>query len=259
MGRPNKQEQRFGEEKLNNQGCLMKIARYNDANDIVVEFQDEYKAMVHASYGNFLTGDIKNPYYPSVYGVGIIGDKYPSRVNKKSIKEYAIWHNMLQRCYDNDIIQKRPTYKDVVCCKEWLLYENFYEWLHSQENFEQWLNGGRWCLDKDILVKGNKIYSPETCCLVPIGVNSLFTKRDLHRGDLPIGIQRVLKKYRASFNTINGHTNFPVRSTINEAFEDYKEHKEETIKQVAQEEYIKGNITKRCYEAMMNYEVEIID
>lgn len=38
-----------------------------------------------------------------------------------------------------------------------------------------------------------------------------------------------------------------------------KKHKEEIIKRVAEDEYSKGRITKICYDAMMNYEVEITD
>lgn len=37
---------RLGQEKLNNQGSLMKIVEYNNSSDIVVEFQDDYKARV---------------------------------------------------------------------------------------------------------------------------------------------------------------------------------------------------------------------
>ena len=39
----------------------------------------------------------------------------------------------------------------------------------------------------------------------------------------------------------------------------YKPYKENIIKQVAQIEYDNGNITEECYQAMMNYEVEIDD
>ena len=53
--------------------------------------------------------------------------------------------------------------------------------------------------------------------------------------------------------------NLPVKDTIEEAFADYKKLKEENIKKIAQEEYCKGNITKKCYKAMMKYEVEITD
>ena len=39
----------------------------------------------------------------------------------------------------------------------------------------------------------------------------------------------------------------------------YKPYKEDIIKQVAEIEFNKDNITKKCYEAMMKYEVEITD
>lgn len=59
-----------------------------------------------------------------------------------------------------------------------------------------------WALDKDILVKGNKIYSPETCCFVPQEINNLFTKRKSCRGTLPIGVKYIKenKKFSASFS-----------------------------------------------------------
>ena len=177
MGKESKKDERIGEERLNNQGCLMRIVEYNNASDIIVEFQDEYKTRIHTRYSEFASGSIKNPYYKSVYGVGMVGEKYPIWIdNAKVCKEYNTWKNMLHRCFDSREKKKRPTYQDATCCKEWLLYENFYEWLHSQDNFDKWLIGNKWCLDKDILVKGNKTYSPETCCLVPNRINVLFTK-----------------------------------------------------------------------------------
>ncbi len=256
---------RLNEEKLNKQGCLMKIIKYINATDIIVEFQDKYKAKVHTQWGNFVRGNVKNPYFPSVCGVGIIGNKYPtwSIENSKHTKEYESWQNMLIRCYDNKVKEKYPTYQNVTCCEEWLLYENFYEWLHSQENFDKWLSGEHWDLDKDILVKGNKIYSPETCCLVPYNVNKLFVKHTSARGELPIGIHRDTKGcgfIARCMNPLSGKRDYlGYRINVLEAFELYKPYKENIIKQVAEIEYNKGNITKKCYDAMIQYEVEITD
>ena len=252
---------RLGEERLNKQSCLMKIIEYIGNNNIVVEFQDEYKARVHTQYKNFQMGTTKNPYYPSVCGVGIIGNKYPSRIKGVVVKEYDIWTTMLQRCYSAKFKERNPTYKDVICCEEWLLYENFYEWLHNQSNFEKWLNGEKWCVDKDILIKGNKIYSPSNCCLVPHIVNGLFEKGEAIRGDLPIGVGKSKKKFQARCRNpftkqVERLGNYP---TAEEAFYIYKEYKENLIKRVAKEEYGKSNITKHCYDAMMNYVVEITD
>lgn len=125
--------------------------------------------------------------------------------------------------------------------------------------FDKWFNGELWAVDKDILVKGNKVYSPETCCLVPANVNALFVKRDKSRGELPIGVTKHRKKYRASISINRKQIILPVRNTLEEAFLDYKNTKEEHIKKIAQDEYKKGNITEKCYEIMMNYEVEITD
>lgn len=258
---PNK---RLYSTNYNTQGCLMKIIVYNDSSDIVVEFQDKYKAQVHTEWRHFNNGGVKNPYHPSVCGVGILGNKYPAcyfdnEGKKKNTKEYQTWCCMLHRCFDEKEKNRYPTYREAICCEEWLLYENFYEWLHSQENFEQWKILPMSALDKDILVKGNKIYSPDACCLVPVNVNCMLVKSDAIRGNLPIGVTLHYGQYRARLLKGNDYINFPSRNTYQEAFIDYKNAKEEWIKQVAQEEYEKGNITKRCYDAMINYQVEITD
>lgn len=254
---------RLGEIKYNNQNSLMKIIKYNNCNDIVVEFQDQYKANVHTTYQCFNNGEVKNPYYPNIFGVGAIGEKYPTKRNKKDIKEYYAWYAMLRRCYDKKIKEKYSTYKDVTCCEEWLLYENFYEWLHSQENFDKWVTQPRSAVDKDILVKGNKIYSPDTCCLVPQEVNNLFCKSNATRGDFPIGV-RFDKRSSIYIAECCGNIKTSKRYLCVDkdpykTFNEYKQYKEKLIKQVAKEEFDKGNITKRCYDAMMNYQVEITD
>lgn len=260
-------KERLGLEKYNNQGCLMKIINYNETRDIQVMFLDNYKYIKSTSWHEFEKGGIKNPYFITVYGVGRKGAKYPAKIDGKMTKEYDAWTGMLRRCYNDKWKIKEPNYIGVICCDEWLLYENFYEWLHSQENFEKWLNGTRWVVDKDIIHKGNKIYSPENCCLVSHDVNTLFAKRDRDRGNYPIGVcyNKLLDKYNAklSMNIAYGRRyerqlgSYP---TPEDAFYlGYKPAKEAYIKQVAQEEYDKGNITEKCYNAMMNYEVEITD
>lgn len=239
----------------------MRIVEYINSANIIVEFQDRYKARIHAAYREFDEGGIKNPYYPSVCGIGMIGAKYPSKINNKATKEYKMWNSMLERCFVTKHKEKHPTYQSASCCQEWLLYDGFYEWLHNQENFNEWYNGERWAIDKDILIKGNKVYSPETCCLVPMNVNSLFTKCDAARGSSPIGVCERKHGFEAWCK--NPFTNkieyLGYYSTPERAFQVYKTYKEKIIKQVAQEEYNKGNITKQCYEAMLNYKVEITD
>ena len=262
MAQMNKGVSRIGEELLNYQNDLMKIIIYNDANDIIVEFQDEYKGKVHTNYYSFKHKSVKNPYHPEVCKVGIIGSKYMSRLpHGKPTKEYETWRGILRRCFDDKRKSLQPTYKNITCCEEWLLYENFYEWLHSQDNFNKWLDSDGWAIDKDILIKGNKIYSHNTCCLVPKNVNNLFIKSQNVRGEYPIGVGKQYKNFTAKCqNPFTGKTEpLGTFNTPEQAFLAYKSAKESYIKQVAQEEYFKGNITKKCYDAMMNYEVEITD
>lgn len=251
------------EEKYNNQGCLMKIVEDNSYSNIVVEFQDKYKARVKTQYCNFSKGSVKNPYHPVIYGVGIAGNKYKTvDENSKSIKEYTIWYHILQRCFDKKYIKRHPAYQNVTVCKEWLYFPNFYEWLHNQSNFNKWYKGSRWAVDKDILNKGNKTYSPENCCIIPQNVNCLFLKREAERGQYPIGVYYNGDGFVARCRNplIDKVVELGCYSTPEKAFYlGYKPYKENIIKQVAQIEYDAGNITKQCYDAMMNYKVEITD
>lgn len=257
----NKDTNRLGEIRQMNCGDYAKIVEYNKYKDIVVEFQDNYKVRVHTTYYNFLRGQVKNPYCPTVYGVGIIGGKYKVSTNRIETKEYIAWYNMLKRCFDKNYKEKHQTYLNVDCCEEWLHFENFYEWLHNQDNFDRWLNNKGWNLDKDIIVKHNKIYYPDACCLVPNSINKLFTRSDAARGELPIGISKVGNMFQAScLNQLIGKKEYlGIYQTAEEAFMVYKKYKENLIKQIAKLEYSNGNIVKKCYNAMMQYTVSIDD
>lgn len=258
---------RLGEIRINRFGSLMKCVEYNGAQSIVVEFQDEYKAKVPTAWHVFDKGSVRNPYDKSFYGVGIVGEKYPITINGKQTKEIMAWQHLLERCFSERCKEINPTYKNVTMCNEWLYYPNFYEWLHSQDNFEKWIVSNNWAIEKDIICKNNKIYAPDKCCLVPQYVNNLFCKHDISRGDLPVGVSyekrtqmyiaRVSKTQKSKRKYILQIGRYP---TPEDAFYlGYKPYKEAYIQKVAQEEFGKGNITKHCYDAMMNYQVEITD
>ena len=127
----------IGLTKQNNKGCEMTIVEYNGYDDIVVQFNDKYKCKVHSKMCHFNSGNIKNPYTPNVYGKGCIGNKYVCKINGKETKEYKEWHSMLMRCFDPKLKEYRVTYEDVICCEDWLLFDNFYEWIHQQENYNK--------------------------------------------------------------------------------------------------------------------------
>ena len=247
---------RTGEEGVNNFGSKMIISRYNNRFDIDVYFPEYEYTIIHAEYGNFKKGNIKCPYERRVYGVGYIGEgKYKVKENGKTTKCYETWHSMLRRCYDEKYQEKKPTYKNCNVQEEFHNFQNFSKWF--EENYYE-IYGQKISLDKDILYKGNKTYSTQCCIFVPEKINSLFTKRQNHRGDLPIGVAHHKDKYEVCCNNGNGKSIYlGLYDTIDEAFQTYKIFKENIIKEVANE--YKDLIPIKLYNALINYQVEIND
>lgn len=120
-----------------------------------------------------------------VYGSGI--NDAPYRVNRIEngmriiCPFYVVWGGMLERVYSAKFLDKFPSYKGGSVCSEWLLFSNFRLWMVCQD----W--EGRE-LDKDILIPGNKEYSPSTCLFVDHRSNSILTQNQLNKGDFPTGV-----------------------------------------------------------------------
>lgn len=252
---------RTGEIGVNTFGSEMIIVEYRGCHNIDVYFPEYDYTAKGVRYDDFKKGNIKCPYDRSIYGIGYLGEgKYKVRKNGKLTRVYRTWYNMLRRCYDKKLHEKHPTYKDCKVCDEWLNYQNSGAWF--EENYYE-VNGELMCLDKDILVKHNKIYSPETCIFVPHKINTLFTKSDKARGKSVIGTSLYKGKYVVQCHMINPETGeskyeyLGYYDTQEEAFKVYKYYKEKNIKEVA--DYYFGRIPKRLYEGMYSYEVEIDD
>ena len=145
-----------------------KIVKYNNSTNVEIQFVTTGYEMV-AQLGNIKSGKVKDPYVPSVCGVGILGTKYPPKVNGVRTKEYELWCNMLKRCYSEVYKKQRPTYEGCKVSDNFKNYEYFYEWCNQQIGFG---NQG-WHLDKDLLTKGNKVYSEDSCIFIPSEINTL--------------------------------------------------------------------------------------
>lgn len=107
---------------------------------------------------------------------------------------YRKWKNMIQRAYDG----KNKNYSESTVCDEWLTFSNFRYWMMNQD----WQGKH---LDKDLLVSGNKVYSPETCIFLDVTVNTFIT--DMHFGNLSKGVclSNCKGKY-AAYISINGRS-----------------------------------------------------
>lgn len=241
---------RIGEKFLTNEGYEVEVIKYEGVYKCTIQFNDTNKTVLHkVQYGNLIKGDVTNPYHPSVHGVGYIGiGKYKPKTDKKAV---SVWRSMFSRCYSESYNNNFPTYKYVTVCEMWHNFQVFAEWFYEnyKENFE---------LDKDILVKGNNVYSNKTCSFVPKEVNYLFTKRQNRRGEYPIGVAVDKNgKFRATFTRDGIQVYLGRYSTPEEAFKAYKIAKEKYIKEVA--DIWKPYIDQKVYKAMYNYKIEITD
>lgn len=187
---------------------------------------------------------------PTVCGIGYHGNEY---VGCK-VEPYLRWRDMVNRCYNAKFHKRQPQYKWCTVCEEWLNYSNFKVWYDQNK-----VPGMELDLDKDILFKGNKVYSPETAALVPHAINTLFLSGRSSRGVHPIGVyyDNEKSRFRACMSYMGKQFKLGNFTTAEAAFARYKECKERLIKDIAGKH--KDKIPYKVYEAMMNWEISITD
>ena len=258
--------ERLGEIRENSQGELMEIVAYRSATDIDILFRDTGNILEHQAYSNFVRGTPKDYYLPTFYGHGI---KRHGRIfdegGKKTIA-FGYWYDMLKRCYNPIDVKRYPSYSDCYVCDEWLDLPTFEDWV--LRNYYQCGNE-KMVLDKDILFKGNKLYSPDTAIFVPERINGLFTKTNRMRGTYPIGVYYKKKngKFCAQVSKLSDEIRgtkqqeyLGLFDTPEEAFAAYKFEKEKYIREVA--DYYNNryhNFPFKLYRALCNYTVDIDD
>lgn len=188
------------------------------------------------------------------------GNKVRKTINKKREDfpiPYSKWNNMFIRCYNKKYKEKTPTYEGCEVCEEWRSFDNFLKWFNDPKN------GYRegYHLDKDLLVHGNKIYSPDTCCFIPQHVNAMMTRGQRIRGKVKsIGVTLRNGKYVARCNF--GHKEAKLIGCFDneqDAFYAYKRAKEGYIKSLAEDLFTKGEITEKVYIALLNFKVKQYD
>lgn len=251
---------RTGEIGFNACGSKMIILEYRKAIDIDVYFPEYDWEIKNTRYQQFEKRTITCPYEKSVLNVGYSGEgKYNKSINQKLTSCYQVWSGMLRRCYEPYTLNtnRHKEYRDVKVCDEWHNFQNFAQWY--EDNYYE-IDGESMQLDKDILIKNNKVYSPKTCIFVPKRINLLFVKNDNHRGDLPLGVSlanREAIEYVARCNIDGKCIIIGKFNDVLDAFNSYKVAKEKHIKDVA-DNYI-DKIPSKLYDAMYEYNVEIND
>jgi len=190
-----------------------------------------------------------------IAGVGICDKgEFSSREGKsKQSAGYITWKHMIERCYDPEYRARFPTYNDCEVSEEFKSFQRFMKWATKQKGFGE----NKVALDKDLLVKGNKLYSSSTCVFVPREINVLLTKADAKRGKHPIGVSLNQGRYMATLCYYGKNKNLGRYPTPELAFEAYKLAKEAHIRILA--EKYKDVLDNRAYVALQCYQVNITD
>lgn len=264
-----KAEKFIGKTFKTKSGWTLEIVEYRDVFNVKVKWQDGSEAWV-------CMGDIRNrSLLPlnkvSVYGKGFFGEgrfvprnrraREGQEVVERSV--YRTWQKLMQRMYSTNRgdTNNARSYLHVSLCEPWHNFQNFAEWAVEQVGYSNKDAKGRaWCLDKDILLEGNSIYSPETCVFVPNEVNAFFGIKSLGESEYGVNLIRgVTKNSKEGF--ISRCTN-PLTSereylgyydTQEEANQVYANRKNEVARLLADK--WEGSLDSRVIDALNNFDV----
>lgn len=242
-------EKFLGKTFKSNSCGYFEVVSYLSARKVEIAFKKTgYKTWTRSSL--VLSGEIRDPYSPSCYGVGFIGEGvYTATKKGKHIKAYKCWSHMIERCYSNSF-HASNSYKgrSVYVCKEWHNYQNFAKWYY--DNYKNGLE-----LDKDIY--GHKLYSPETCCFIPKSINSALTINRSKSRELPIGVS--VKEGCTGFIaciTMYGLTrHLGVFKTKEEAFSVYASARKLHLRDLGEKELRNGRITEEIFNKLLDIEI----
>lgn len=183
-----------------------------------------------------------------VFGKGVCSQgRYAASHDGKLTKTYQTWCNMLSRCYN--LNANNINYLDCYVTDEWLEFQVFADWFHKQEHY----NNPDYQLDKDLLIKGSRVYSPDTCILLPYSLNSLLTDSAGSRGDCPIGVHysKSKNRYVAQISIDGKRKHIGYYHDTASASQAYIEAKEKYVKSKALE--YRHKIDTKAFIALMNW------
>ena len=225
-----------------------KIIKYVSAKEVLVKFL-KTGTEVWCTRKNAFEGGVKDKYFPTICGVGYYGNALPKRSHPKIERIYNVWSKMIRRCYDAEYKQFKD-YSDCSVSENFACFEYFLSWYLSQVGSDK----NNWQLDKDLLIKGNRVYSAEACCLVPPEINTLLT-RYTKNSDTCKGVYYNKRLSKFSAHLLGKYIG--LFTTEIEAFQAYKAAKESYIKEVANK--WEEQIDIRLYNSLINWEISFDD
>lgn len=156
-----------------NKSGAIEIIKYKNHKEVLVRFLSTgYKTI--CSVSNIRSGRVKDRLLPSVYGIGYLGvGNHKSSIGGVTSAKYKVWLDMIRRCYDETFQKRNPSYIGCSVCEEWHNFQNFSDWY--DDNYPE--DGVIYQLDKDKIIKGNRVYSPVTCCFLTHSENSAVSNQ----------------------------------------------------------------------------------
>lgn len=249
--RNNKKDEYLGKRFVNKYGEVVEVIEYFNNKDVTIKFDYGY-IRNHVSIGNLNRGMFTSPYTKKYCGVGYLGEgRHKPTINGIKTKAYVSWCGVVERCYGKGSTLNKRGYESKLS-EEWHNFQNFAEWF--EEHYYE-VGNEKMCVDKDLLFKGNTLYSKDTCCIVPNSINTLLQGSEAKRGKYPIGVSyKKDEGFYARCNVNNKCVHIGVYNTPAEAFYAYKKFKEQVIKDKV--DSMKDVLPNNVYTALVNYEVE---
>lgn len=219
----------------------------------IIDLKSYYDVSVGFKVSGFTTtarldhikrGTVRDRFNRENFGVGYLGSM-DGVVDHQRLR--SKWGGMLNRCYNHKYHERKPTYRDCSVSEYFQNFTNFYYWANAQVGFD--IVG--WELDKDILIRGNKIYSEDTCVFVPREINTLIFNSDGKFSG--VRFDNNSKKWQVRVNKLGVSLSFGYYEDKDTAMKLYAREKENVIREVA--EKWRGKIDGRAYDALINWNI----
>jgi hypothetical protein len=184
---------------------------------------------------------------PTVHGVGYLGCGNNNSVDIDGSRSsaYNTWAAMITRCYSKKHQLRFPAYVGCSVDEHWHNFQNFANWFHLN-----YVDG--WELDKDLMVQGNKIYSPTTCCFIPSQINSILTRKRISKSTLPRGVGKSGKRFYAKTSVAGVHKHLGCFETEWDAWIAVKFASAQNIKRLIFDNF--GFLDDRTITALLKFE-----
>jgi hypothetical protein len=157
------------------------------------------------------------------------------------------WANIQIRCSSPSHLARRPTYEG--CENKFTSFQEFGDWATVQIGYDE-----HWPIDKDLLSKGSKVYSEDTCLFLPPAINSFLVERHKSKSGMPCGVtyNPISNTFTVSGGRIDRYDKALRFKTVEEAQQHYIRKKKLKAEDLANE--YREKIDPRAYEALINYQ-----